>query len=449
MRINKYLILISLIAFTTSCKKYLDEKNNKSLIVPSTLEDLQGILDDGALMNLLHTPSYGEACSDDYFLNQTNFNRHRESSRQDYLWVAHDYFFPGDWGEGYLSVYNSNLCLDVLTKIPITTNNQAKWNYIKGAALFFRAYNFLNLAWNYAKVYDEATYTNDLGIVLRLNSDFNESSIRSNVKETYERIIMDAMEATFSLPNISAHVMRPSKAAAYGLLARTYLSMGKYDSSLKYASLCLSIKNDLLNYDTEIDVNASLPFTQFNKETIFYSEMTRNFQSVTPGLSFIDTAISATYLTGDIRKSALFRFVAPFYRYKGTSTGNSSLLFSGLATDEMILIKAESNAKLNNKDAAMTDLNSLLVKRFKPANFVPITASTAAEAVTIIRLERRKELMMRGLRWIDIKRYNREGLNITQKRIMNNQTYTLAPNSSFYALPLPTDIIKNSSIQQN
>jgi hypothetical protein len=56
---------------------------------------------------------------------------------------------------------------------------------------------------------------------------------------------------------------------------------------------------------------------------------------------------------------------------------------------------------------------------------------------------------MRGLRWSDIKRLNKENYQITPERKIGSNTYLLPPNSSRYALPLPDDIIRLTGMQQN
>ncbi|SEM08104.1 hypothetical protein SAMN05216436_101351 [bacterium A37T11] len=56
---------------------------------------------------------------------------------------------------------------------------------------------------------------------------------------------------------------------------------------------------------------------------------------------------------------------------------------------------------------------------------------------------------MRGLRWMDIKRLNKEGANITLTRNLNGQIYTLPPNDPRFALPIPEDVIDLSGMQQN
>ena len=67
----------------------------------------------------------------------------------------------------------------------------------------------------------------------------------------------------------------------------------------------------------------------------------------------------------------------------------------------------------------------------------------------LIAKERRKELLFRGLRWADLKRYNRDGAHITLTRTVANKVYTLPPNDPRYAIAIPEDIIKMTDMPQN
>jgi hypothetical protein len=120
----------------------------------------------------------------------------------------------------------------------------------------------------------------------------------------------------------------------------------------------------------------------------------------------------------------------------------------GLATDEMYLIRAETYARKGDKTSALADLNTLLAKRYN-GTFVQVTAVDANAALIRILLERRKELLLRGIRWIEIKRLNKEGANIIPKRKIGTLVFTLQPNANYYALPLPVDIIQLAGIPQN
>ena len=98
----------------------------------------------------------------------------------------------------------------------------------------------------------------------------------------------------------------------------------------------------------------------------------------------------------------------------------------------------------------MTDINSLLRKRWRRGSFTGYPAGSAGDALDTVLLERRKELAFRGLRWTDLRRLNKEGANITLTRILNGTTYTLAPNGLNYTLPIPPDVISlNKAIQPN
>jgi tetratricopeptide (TPR) repeat protein len=433
-----------------SCKKYLDKKSDDTLVIPQSLNDLQGLLDDIDIMNI-NTPSIGESSSDDYFITKSTFDT-RPSFYQDvYTWTPADYYFQNDWSFNYNPVYNANLCIEGLEKIQKTKANELQWNNVRGCAFFFRAYSFLNLCWIYSKAYDSKTYDSDLGIALRLNSDFNIPSVRATVKESYDQVIADAKEAASFLSDNSQNIMRPSKAAAYGLLARAYLSMREYDSAGKYADMALELKGDLLDYNNtaEVNVNAGVPFKPYNTEIVFYAEMNTNIYVHSSTKSFIDTVLYSYYSDNDLRKTVFFSPSAGYQKYKGSYLATSNHFFTGLATDELYLIRAECSARSDNTSGALTDLNTLLINRVKTGTFIPVTVNSSQEALTTVLLERRKELTMRGLRWIDIKRLNKEDAGIVLKRIVGDKIFTLPPNDDRYALPLPADIILNTGMQQN
>ncbi len=433
----------------------MDKKSNSSLVTPSTLSDLQAILDDASTMNLERTPSYDESTSDEFFLTTDEFNSLNEADSKTYTWQYFPYQFGNDWSSSYQPIYNANLVLDLVKNIPQTTMNNDAWNNVKGAALFYRSYYFLGLLWDYAKAYDSTTADKDLGIVIRQTSDFNVKSTRATNRQCYQQVIADAKASIALLPAYPQHVLRPSKAAAYGLLARCYLSMRNYPEALLYADSSLQLNHQLVDYNGDADINGSIaanvPFRQFNKETVFYSELnTYQYICFTSLIGSIDTTLYASYNANDLRLKAFYKTNGNGYHsYKGVYTGSIYDIFSGIATDEMYLTRAECYIRNGQVQAGLNDLNSLLIKRYKTGTFIPVTASTQVDALNIILQERQKELVMRGLRWMDIKRLNKEGHDIILKRIENGQTYTLLPNANFYALPLPEDIVQQTGMPQN
>ncbi|RZJ92316.1 MAG: RagB/SusD family nutrient uptake outer membrane protein [Chryseobacterium sp.] len=443
--------LLFLLLTCGSCKKYLDAKSNVKLVTPQTLKDLQGLLDDADLMNFKVTAGLMESETDDYFILPATYESMVTNYQNQYQWLIPDIRFPNDWSVGYKAIYNANLSLDLLGGIERNNENAASWDNVRGSALFYRAYHLLSLVTQYAKVYDEKSASSDKGVVIRIGSDFNIPSVRASVRESYQEVIDDANESIGLLPLYSQNTLRPSKGAVYALLARTYLYMGKYADALNYSDQALKINSTLMDFNGDPNISsltASLPFKRFNSETVFYSEISLSSIIHSPTRARIDTLLTASYNAADLRKTGFFTTIAGYQQFKGNYSASSATYFSGLATDELYLIRAESNAYLGNLDAALMDANLLLKKRWdRTKTFVPLTGSSKAEVLSKIRLERRKELIFRGVRWIDIKRYNREGENITPKRNIRGNIVSLLPNSPIYALPLPIDIVVQGILQ--
>ncbi|MCX3265630.1 RagB/SusD family nutrient uptake outer membrane protein [Pedobacter agri] len=447
------LLLVLCIFACCGCKKYLELKSNSKLVTPHNLKDIQGILDDGEKINLRTTPALGESSADDYFILPASYGTLSLFTQSLYRWAPEDIRWGNDWNLAYQAIFNANLSLELLQKVERNSSNAQSWDNVKGSALFYRSFHFLNLVIQYGKVYNESTAERDMGIVLRTASDFNIPSTRSTVRETFVQLISDLEASIPLLPDYPLHKMRPSKGAVHALLARAYLYMGKYELARIAANEALKFNQTLMDYNADpsiVPASTSVSVRKLNSETIFYAE--QGLSTIAHGITRarIDTNLMASYLPADLRRNVFFNFISGYAQFKGSYTGSSGIFFSGLATDELYLIRAESNAYVGEVDMAMNDLNELLKKRWnKSVPFSPITASTKAEALEKVRTERRKELLMRGLRWMDLKRYNREGANITIYRKINGQLITLQPNAAYYALPIPNDIIEQSGIPQN
>jgi tetratricopeptide (TPR) repeat protein len=437
----------------SSCKKYLDKPTSTSVGYPTTVANCQALLDNIEVMNEARTPGFVNGSSDDCFLSQDQFNSVNAVSQDIYLWNEPDLSTHNDWLIGYAPIYTANVCLQHIDNIE-KSDNVSGWNNVKGSAFFFRAYYFLQLAWEYSKAYDNNTADQDLGIALKSDIDLYALTTRSTVRQTYDQIINDAKQALLYLPDTASHPLRPSKAAAYGLLARSYLSMGKYDEALIYADKCLTLKSRLIDYNGDIDLISDFstpvsPFKLFNKETIFYSSAAQLL--TVPGIStsYVDSTLYTSYDPDDLRKSAFFTKTGNYNAFKGVYTQDVYKYFSGIATDEIFLIRAECRVRRNDLIGALADLNSLLSRRWRASNFDSVSATTSQEALQIILQERRKELLMRGIRWADIKRLNKDGNTITLKRFINNETKSLPPNDNRYALSIPLIVIQQSGMPQN
>ncbi len=441
-----YVLTISFLL--SACTKFLDTKPNQALSVPTSLSDLQALLDTYYKINNTD-PGAAETSADNYYLSDADWATLSEPDRRLHTWQNNLVFpnYQNDWSRVYSTVYTANIVLDNISSIPKSNSNPSDWDNVKGSALLIRSRSFLQAAMIWSIQFDPVTAETALGVPLRMSQDFNQPSMRSTLKDTYAQILLDVKEAADRLPSIPVHVTRPSKPAAYALLARTYLSMGNYDSCLLYADNCLKLKSTLLNYNT-LNANNAFPISQFNSEVILESLI-----PVPVPLSMskakIDSTLFNAYAANDLRKTIFFKSNGNgTYGFRGSYEGGGNL-FSGIAVDEVYLMRAEANAKLGNLSQALADLNTLLQNRWKTGTYIPPANPTAAALLQMIRTERRKELLMRGLRWMDIKRLNKEGENISLSRSVNGLTFSLPPNDLRFAIAIPEEIIQLSGIPQN
>jgi tetratricopeptide (TPR) repeat protein len=438
------------IALLFACTEKLDIKPDQSKNVPETVADFQALLDHTDVMNN-NIPAFGEAGTDNYYITDTRYNSlTQESERNAYLWGGN--IFPVnaialDWAGNYTRINVCNLVLEGLEKVA-TGAGTSEFNNAKGSALFFRAYSFYTLAEEFSKPYDSTTAATDPGIPLRVTSDIHTLYQRASVQATYDQILADLSMAVDLLPDLTAYKTRPSKAAAYALLARIYLTLRRYEEAFHYADLSLDLYHELLDYN-KVDGSGTLSFQVLNADVIFHALM-----SSTPLLrlnsTFIDSILYKQYDENDLRKTLFFRQGASGFIFKGSYSGDVFAQFGGIAVDELYLIRAECYARKADATHAMNDINTLLKTRWKAGTYEDMTATDPGDALEKVLIERRKELIFRGLRWSDLRRLNKDiRFAKTLTRIVNGTVYQLTPNDPRYVYPIPEDEIRLSGIQQN
>jgi tetratricopeptide (TPR) repeat protein len=441
-----------------SCQKqaFLDKKPSTNLLVPSTFGDFQELLDNTQVMGI--TPVLGEMSADNFYLTYLFWESLDAKENNAYVWARDLYGGQGqvqDWDIPYSQVFYGNVVLEGLAKILPDTSEQAQWNMLEGEALFTRAYAYFNVAELFAPPYDGATANTDLGIPLRDTADINVGSVRATVKQTYDQLLGDLRKAVGLLPAAIPvnNLNRPSRLAAQALLARIYLSMGDYTDAGLYADSVLRDYSVLVDYNG-LDTGSIFPVLK-NMPEILYQSNFLTTSLVLEGLIFpnclVDTALLASYAPNDLRRGVYYRHLSGTSYYLKGSYAGSIFPFSGLATDELFLIRAECNARAGLTGSALSDLDTLMIHRVLVGEFRGYAANNAADALDTILVERRKELPFRGIRWSDLRRLNKEaGRSDTLKRNLNGAMYTLLPNSDLYTLPIPPDVISfNPGMKQN
>lgn len=442
-----YLAGIAVCLFFVACEKFLDAKPDQSLTVPRHTDDLEAMLDHFNTMNRDFAIGLGEVASDDHFMSYANWASRPAHFRMEYIWDKEP-VYTNYWTFPYRAILAANTVIDAIDKVEDPGN---KRDDVLGRALFFRAFWLFDLVQIFSPPYKEGDRQDGKGIPVRLTSDINLVSSKASVSDVYDQIIADLRRAS-SLLNVQQHryPSRPNKSAAFGALARCYLSMRDYVNAGAYADSALRLYDTLLDYNTIVPTRP-YPFARFNEEVIFYSE-SNGYGSISESLSRVDTVLYTAYGDSDLRK-ALFFTVKPdgHYAFTGDYSQNAGTYsFNGLTTSELWLIRIEALARTDKHQDAIGLLYEFMKHRYKNGH-VPIWEGMPTDLLKWILLERRKELMMRGVRWSDVRRFSFEDEHaVSIRRLLNGIEYRLSPedlkNFAFY---LPENAVSLGGLPQN
>jgi tetratricopeptide (TPR) repeat protein len=453
-KMKLYISLLLIGVFIFSCQKnWLDAKPDQSFVIPKEINEVQSLLDNTFDLNDKELTVLDEGGTDNFYLTESRFTSRTQVQKNVYAWASSSGFYAGssvtDWDNTYKTIFTANTALQAIERIE-KGNNVIYWNNAKGSALFFRAHAYSKLINLFCKPYKESSANSDKGLILKLTPELIDIPSRSTVEESYNQIISDLKNAIDLLPKqpLENFKTRPSKFASFALLSRVYLSMNKFQLAKDFADSALSISNKLIDYNT-LNTSTSLPFVRYNDEVIFHARSLNNNVLPTPGnTSNVDTTLYKSYDENDLRKKLFFTSTNPIL-FKGSYTG-TNFLFKGLTIDELYLTRAECFARAGETALAMKDLNTLLEKRWKTGKFILITAASTTEAITKILTERNKELCFRGIRWMDLRRLNTEGIyKTTLIKQVGNQTFTLPPDDQRYVYPIPDSELNFNKVEQN
>jgi hypothetical protein len=135
--------------------------------------------------------------------------------------------------------------------------------------------------------------------------------------------------------------------------------------------------------------------------------------------------------------------------YKTDGANSSAADNIHIGTPEMYLIRAECNARLNNLQKALDDINLIRTKRFKTGTYTPVTladlGSAPANVLKEVLLERRRELYGKELRLFDIKR-----LHLPVTHYISSRKIELPADDPKMVWPIFTQYINlNPELEQN
>jgi len=452
---NRYSIILFALAITlASCRKYV-EIDQLSVRTLKYTSDFRNTMNNNGVLE--GTYSYPILSGDDIDISDaTRQNFLGDILGNVYTWApkyTSDSQSDADWDKQYRTIYVCNQVLDgVLTS---QDGTEAEKQRIYAEALVHRAYAYLTLVNMYGKQYNSATASTDLGVPLLTTQNLFTKLDRASVADVYKQILGDLRKSISRLPGLAEYNVRPAKVSGYAIFAKTYLNMRDFNNAALYADSALALQSGLLDLKTYENAPGTILVRLLNPEIIF---------SKIAGVNYAATSLSSDLLTSlgttDLRYK-LFTDVGNRFRgqFSASFTGrastkyliNESVINNGPTVPEMMLIKAECLSRAGKTADAMTLINNLRIKRFTAANYAPLTAASAADALRIVVEEKRREFFGTGMRWFDQKRLNLDNdFAITKNRSFKGVNYTLQPNSNLYVYPIGDKyILLNPELQQN
>ncbi len=486
-------LLISLMLLATSCEEFLDE-------VPDNRVALDNL--DKAQQLLTNAYSSSSYAFTDWMSDNVGFTNGvtiRNNHREAYAWED---FTDGPttqdtpiffWFESYGAVAHANEVLAVLDELPDNTAElKAQKNAVESEALLTRAYAHFMLVNLFAKHYDESTAGGDMGIpyVDTPETIFIKQYQRNTVQEVYDRVEQDMLRG-LELVNEgffnNSGKYHFNLKAALAFASRFYLFKGDFNSCIDFSDRLLepspaSIVRDLTSQEfltasssisgyPQLYSSADLPSNLMLMRKI--SLVQRNDFAHGPLSNFYgDLFSSHPFLaTTDARENPAFvkgnnglfpvRYESLFERSSlNSNVGfpyHINLAFRG---EEVLLNRAESSAMLNRVNDAIDDLQVLtdnryignsielsieLIRAFFGATGNPfISDQTLVLDYTL--LERRKEFIVQGLRWFDIKRHEIEVDHVLED---GNSTNRLEEDDLRKILQIPTSAIDVGGLKPN
>lgn len=378
----------------------------------------------------------------------------------------------GIWNTAYWSaINNTNI---IITGVNDSEGDVATKLRVKAEAHFLRALHYFDLARIYGYEPGKEVGGFNKAVIIRTeptlgfsNADFRA---RATNREVYDLMISDLLTAIAGLPNAamgSVNVYRASKGSAQAMLARVYLYDSKFAEAESLATQAMAsfgltdTGTGLLTPENYVAAFSTFP----NPESLFEIEIRSNDWS---GVDGVNNSVSS--LTANVFPSAQFILTVTDELYNSfattdvrraawtatTRSGASGIVFRsnkwlGAKGDflqnlpifrgsELYMIRAEARFRTGNAAGARADLNALRTKRGISA----VAADLAGNALFAAILdERRKEFVLEGHRWFDLKR---NGLDITKAG-----RFEIVPYGDYRLLaPLPTaELQLNELLEQN
>lgn len=478
----------------SSCEKTLDVAPKDSIAASEALTSIVGVnaLLQTTYANLRHVRYYGQSykilpdimADNIYPIPGLNSNRLITNSVNQP--GAHMNLWNSTSGELNLYSAGINQANTVIAAIDKVSGSATDKNKILGQALALRGLFYFDLVKTYGYNPQYIPTINgkpfDLGVPIVLKPTNSlaeiENPARATVDNNYKQIEADLLQAETLMDNSlntsnKNHYMTQNVIRA--ILAKVYLTWGKYDKAANYADKVISFSGSTFQPGSNY---ATMFYAENNPEAIFeivftdvqtlgneslqsyYAQFPSEYANRQNQASFDNNAepkvgygdfsptpeLLALYETGDVRRNTITTAkksnVTVNYVRKWAPTKGVNFLHNvtWMRISEMYLIRAEANFRLGTAVGATPQADLDKIRLRAGLTSVPVTLAA-------ILKERRVELAFEGDRWFDLVRL---GMDIPKSTALG----TLAPiayNTDFRILaPIPNaDLAVNPNLVRN
>lgn len=373
-----------------------------------------------------------------------NGNPHRWST-----FLSNDGVLSSVWSGYYSGLANVNNQITGLQTItPASDAEQAELNTFIGDAHFARAFYYHQLVRRFAKAYNPATASTDLGVPLVLEYNINDQPARATVAEVYAQILSDIEQAKqllagatgsqgaerFTLDVVLALEARvklfQQDYAGAKAAADQVINSGRYPLLTTEASIKSMWHNDLATeviFQPVAEAPNELAGTIGNVYLQYNAALDKFAPDFFPSQWVVDF-----YSDDDFRKDVYFSDELPVFIQGNDYTdlwvinkypGNPALWTSNVTNyqhtvklfriAELYLISAEAGVNIDAAQSLAT-LNTLRAAR----GLSPLSGLSGESLLNAVKDERFKELAFEGFRLDDLKRWN-EGFTRREPQNLN------------------------------
>ncbi|WP_329903860.1 RagB/SusD family nutrient uptake outer membrane protein [Porphyromonas pogonae] len=449
----KYYFCIIVCVFLNSCGKFT-ESIPKGYVLPESTVDFTGMIRDpevtGAAYSIIDISSDNLDIQDDV-LNTMVITPNGKA----YLW-AESYYLLNEadniWNNSYRDIYQINTVIDnIMASLGGSPEEKEE---VMAEAKLSRAYYYWILNQVYSLPYSKAEVAKNLSVPLALKPDLDAKYTRATVKDVIDIIEKDLSIDSKILSQKSNNPYRPKPQALHAMRARFFFYLGEYDKAFDEATKALALNNHIndlrkWSFKDEKKPHSGIqgrPIDIENPENIWFRKT--NLADM-GAVQCISNDLLALYDSKDLRFKFNFTKLNKIGKeYEDGKFHYVQTYDYSISVPEMMLIQAEVFARRGGHEQEALDiLNKLRTFRFKESDYKPLKKNGNQSVLKIVLDERRRELVMRGLRWFDMKRLTKDGTITTPfKRVYQGKEYLLAPGSNRFAFPIAESLRKKNPL---